>query len=104
LLPFGQSIPNTESITVSDNLGDSKTFTIKKIAPTFETFNWAGVTTISISAASTYVFDNLTVGGIAPGSGGGAPEPSTWAMLLIGFAGLSFASYRGSRRMTANTQ
>ena len=27
-----------------------------------------------------------------------APEPSTWAMLLIGFAGLAFAGYRKSRR------
>jgi hypothetical protein len=26
------------------------------------------------------------------------PEPSTWAMLLIGFAGIGFASYRRSRR------
>jgi hypothetical protein len=26
------------------------------------------------------------------------PEPSTWAMLLIGFAGIGFASYRKSRR------
>lgn len=27
-----------------------------------------------------------------------APEPSTWAMLLLGFAGLAFAGYRKSRR------
>jgi hypothetical protein len=26
------------------------------------------------------------------------PEPSTWAMMLIGFAGLAFAGYRTSRR------
>ncbi len=26
------------------------------------------------------------------------PEPSTWAMLLIGFGGLSFAGYRTARR------
>jgi hypothetical protein len=26
------------------------------------------------------------------------PEPSTWAMMLIGFAGLGFAGYRVSRR------
>jgi hypothetical protein len=36
------------------------------------------------------------------GSGGGGgtsvPEASTWALMLVGFAGLSFASYRASRR------
>ena len=26
------------------------------------------------------------------------PEPSTWAMVLIGFAGLGFVGYRASRR------
>jgi hypothetical protein len=29
---------------------------------------------------------------------GTVPEPSTWAMLLIGFAGLGFAGYRGARK------
>jgi hypothetical protein len=27
-----------------------------------------------------------------------APEPSTWAMMLLGFAGLGLAGYRASRR------
>ena len=27
-----------------------------------------------------------------------APEPSTWAMMLVGFAALAFAGYRFSRR------
>jgi PEP-CTERM motif len=26
------------------------------------------------------------------------PEPSTWAMMLLGFAGLGFAGYRASRK------
>ena len=32
----------------------------------------------------------------APGvhTTGGSPEPSTWAMMLLGFAGLGFAGYR----------
>ena len=29
------------------------------------------------------------------------PEPSTWAMMLAGFAGLGFLSYRASRKTTA---
>jgi PEP-CTERM motif len=29
-----------------------------------------------------------------------APEPSTWAMMLVGFAGLGFAGWRARRRAT----
>jgi hypothetical protein len=31
----------------------------------------------------------------------GTPEPSTWAMMLVGFAGLGFAGCRASRRRAA---
>ncbi len=31
----------------------------------------------------------------------GVPEPSTWAMMLLGFAGLSFVGFRRSRKATA---
>jgi hypothetical protein len=30
------------------------------------------------------------------------PEPSTWAMMLVGFAGLGFLGYRGSRHKIAS--
>jgi hypothetical protein len=33
----------------------------------------------------------------------GVPEPSTWAMMLLGFAGLGFAGYRSSRKSSAAT-
>ena len=32
-------------------------------------------------------------------SGSVVPEPSTWAMMLLGFAGLSFAAYRHARKV-----
>jgi PEP-CTERM motif len=31
------------------------------------------------------------------------PEPSTWAMMLLGFAGLGYAGYRASRTAAAGT-
>jgi outer membrane lipase/esterase len=31
----------------------------------------------------------------------GSPEPSTWAMMLLGFAGLGFVGYRASRKSVA---
>ena len=34
-------------------------------------------------------------------SGSVVPEPSTWAMMLLGFAGLGFAGYRRARRAGA---
>ena len=33
---------------------------------------------------------------LVAGASGAVPEPATWAMMLIGFAGLGFASYRTS--------
>jgi hypothetical protein len=39
---------------------------------------------------------DFAVGGIAP-----APEPSTWALLLLGFAGLGYAGHRARRSALA---
>jgi hypothetical protein len=41
----------------------------------------------------------LSPSDFAPGSP--VPEPSTWAMLLLGFAGLGFAGYRARKRTVA---
>jgi PEP-CTERM motif len=40
----------------------------------------------------------LTLDGGTPTQANGVPEPSTWAMLLMGFAELGYAGYRHSRK------
>jgi PEP-CTERM motif len=45
---------------------------------------------------STFAMEHLAFPATAP-----VPEPSTWAMLLIGFAGLGFVRYRASRTSNA---
>jgi len=42
------------------------------------------------SSSNSFEIDNISAG---------VPEPSTWAMMLIGFAGLAFASRRKDRRI-----
>lgn len=59
----------------------------------------AGQTATSsfIYEGSTYLFatiDTLSISGVASA----VPEPSTWAMLLLGFAGVGFLTYRRSRQ------
>jgi PEP-CTERM motif len=43
--------------------------------------------------------DGFSIEGIAA-----VPEPSTWAMLLIGFAGIGFGAYRRSRQSGSISQ
>lgn len=101
---FGIGIPNAETITVRDNLGQSKSFTINRYGPTFETFNWSGVATVSISETgpssglTNFVFDNLTVSKmsalVVPREmllATGVPELTTWSMMLLGFIGAGYA-------------
>ena len=38
------------------------------------------------SSGNSFEFDNIHVGGV--------PEPSTWAMMILGFAGVGFMTYR----------
>jgi hypothetical protein len=38
----------------------------------------------------------------SPGIGNAVPEPTTWAMMLVGFAGLGIAGYRRSLKPIAS--
>lgn len=54
-------------------------------------------------APSLRVFMTLPDGFWADPVATGVPEPSTWAMLLIGFAGIGFATYRRGHRTFAHS-
>jgi hypothetical protein len=57
----------------------------------------AGATRLSLGVNDDIFFDNS--GGWNVSVTGVVPEPSTWAMMLLGFAGLGFAGYRKARML-----
>jgi hypothetical protein len=57
------------------------------------TFSFITVTTGPSPSASNRIFGNLEADSLNV-SISGVPEPSTWAMLLLGFAGVGFMAYR----------
>jgi hypothetical protein len=53
-------------------------------------------TSSGIDGTPAVLADHFVISG-GGGSAPAVPEPSTWAMMLIGFAGISFAGYRRKR-------
>jgi ice-binding like protein len=54
---------------------------------------------IALTAAVTMDDNSVSTGGcFSPPGGSPIPESSTWAMMLVGFAGLGFAGYRQRRK------
>jgi PEP-CTERM motif len=65
--------------------------------------------TMEVSTVTPYAVSNIIIFGLAPGTASSpiadefsvsatvVPEPSTWAMMLLGFAGLAFSGYRRAR-------
>ena len=51
---------------------------------------------VASSSANSFEFDNVVAGGATQLSTA-VPEPSTWAMLLLGFAGLGYGAFRRSK-------
>ncbi len=103
---------------------DSTTFIVNASGPTLETLDWEvnKVTFRSFGGTSAgydggidgnqFVLDNLMLSPVAkqsisfaslssPRVASEVPEPSTWAMMLVGFAGLGFAGHRASRKTAA---
>ena len=51
------------------------------------------VTSVTFSSDGTNAFEVAQVS-----SSGAVPEPSTWAMMVLGFAGLGYAAFRGNSK------
>ncbi len=93
----------------SDVQVDSATFTVDTTSPTLETLDWDVNRVVFSVGAGTggeknrFVLDNLTTMPIPQLSTDFAslravPEPSTWALMLLGFAGLGYAGYDRSKK------
>ena len=52
---------------------------------------------IGPTTAESFYLDDVVIDETSPPPTA-VPEPSTWAMMVVGFAGLGFAGYRASRR------
>ncbi len=50
------------------------------------------------ASASWSPNQNLALDYVSGGVTASTPEPSTWAMMILGFGGLAFAGYRASRK------
>jgi PEP-CTERM motif len=82
---------------------DTKTFTINPSGPTLITLDWTNINHVVFYAYGgtgahvggtgfEFALDNLTTRAVST-----IPEPSTWALMLLGFAGLGYAGYYRSK-------
>jgi len=95
------------TFNVYDGLGGTGNLLASVVLPSNDPFNFDFVavpfsgTAYSIQiagGASQFGWDDLTFGSLTPG--GAVPEPTTWAMLLFGFAGIG-AAMRRQRKTSA---
>jgi hypothetical protein len=60
------------------------------------------VTITGLEPFTTVAFSDAGKNAFEFSLGTGVEEPSTWAMMAVGFAGLGFMSWRGSRKLAAH--
>ena len=54
---------------------------------------------IFIDVPDGYTFDTVSGHNYSSSNVGAVPEPSTWAMMILGFAGLGFMAYRRKNKL-----
>ena len=97
----------SNSSTFSDGTGVPALNFGAGVAGLYDTYSQTFATTPGVTYKYAFEFtnpgDNEPSGLLVTttGSAGVVPEPSTWAMMLIGFAGLGWAGYRTRRKASA---
>ncbi len=97
LLQAGNSIDETLDLTVG------QVYTVTTQGQVLVAGNGTANLTIDpfLEIDPNFAFDQDFALDFSPGLFPAVPEPSTWAMMLLGFAGLGFAGYRASRKRAA---
>jgi hypothetical protein len=97
---FGPEITALDGASVLELYSDANVVLGGGASPftPLEMFELLNLADINGGPVGAFAMEHLALPSTTPT----APEPSTWAMLLIGFAGLGFARYRAPRRMAAN--
>jgi PEP-CTERM motif len=90
--------PYTFTALLNGTAVASGTETIGDSPAPFIGFTGVTFNAIEIANAGTGGGPYWLIGNLQFGSSLVAPEPSTWAMLLLGFAGLGFLGYRAKRK------
>ena len=105
-LPTGWSVTQTTWLDPADGLFTGTMLASHTFPPSAVTSSFDQPTSLASGLGPFSVTEefSVTVGATDTGSNQstilltGIPEPSTWAMMLLGFAGLGFAGLRGRRR------
>jgi hypothetical protein len=113
-LTFGLTGENVSGIEIADvTIGSQLTQYTLTVNPSYgeltEPFTTYSISYIATGSSTTIAFttdaaspsfgsNDPMIDGISFVGTSGVPEPSTWAMMLVGFAGLAFAGYRASRK------
>jgi hypothetical protein len=94
------SAGSTSGSFISTNPGTSNNFWDSSETLNFVASGPSTLITLAGSTGFSYIgVDNVSVVETSPG---GVPEPSTWAMMLAGFAGIGFLGWRTKRKTAAH--
>ena len=83
--------PDGFSFTETETASGNGTYTADTTLPTFGPVHGTYVWAVSYSGDGNNISHDAS---LEPIFVGGVPEPSTWVMMTLGFAGLGFAAFR----------
>jgi len=88
-------LPGSAAIGASAINDAGQVVGIRSFGPAYVATEWSNGSVINLGFSNAFGINNA---GQVVGVATGVPEPSTWAMMLTGFAGLGFLARRGWRR------